>query len=115
MCYTKGFLTDNAKEFSELATKEGARIVVLTDDDFSGWAMAREVHNLTRIGIRIQTLERLNVSIDEVVEDLPKPKGSEKKANVDYRANKHATTAEQMYDNGLIPAIRTRKTFLPVD
>ncbi len=26
LCYTKGFLTDNAKEFSELATKEGARI-----------------------------------------------------------------------------------------
>jgi hypothetical protein len=103
LCYTKGFLTDNAKEFSELATKEGARLAILTDNDFSGWAMAREVPNITRIGIRIQTLERLNVPIDEVVEDLPKPKGSEKKVNVDYRANNHATTAEQMYDNGLIP------------
>ena len=41
--------------------------------------------------------------IDEVVEDLPKPKGSEKKINVDYRANNHATTAEQMHDDGLIP------------
>ncbi len=103
LCYTKGFLTDNAKEFSELATKEGARMAILTDDDFSGWAMAREVPNITRIGIRIQTLERLNVPIDEVVEDLPKPKGSEKKVNVDYHANKHATTAELMYDDGLIP------------
>lgn len=103
LCYTKGFLTDNAKEFSELATKEGARTVILTDDDFSGWGMAREVPNITRIGIRIDTLERLNVPIDEVVEDLPKPKGSEKKVNVDYRANNHATTAEQMYHNGLIP------------
>ncbi|MGH9974661.1 MAG: hypothetical protein ACRD8Z_02330, partial [Nitrososphaeraceae archaeon] len=103
LCYTKGFLTDNAKEFSELATKEGARMVILTDGDFSGWAMAREVPNITRIGIRIDTLERLNVPIDEVVEDLPKPKGSEKKVNVDYRANNHATTAERIYDNGLIP------------
>ncbi|MGH9983064.1 MAG: hypothetical protein ACRD8W_03810 [Nitrososphaeraceae archaeon] len=103
LCYTKGFLTDNAKEFTELATKEGVRMAILTDDDFSGWAMAREVPNITRIGIRVDTLERLNVPIDEVVEDLPKPKGSEKKINVDYHANNHATTAEQMHDNGLIP------------
>jgi hypothetical protein len=103
LCYTKGFLTDNAKEFSELAAKEGARIAILTDDDFSGWAMTREVPNITRIGIRIDTLERLKIPIDEVVEDLPKPKGSEKKVNVDYHANNHATTAEQMHDNGLIP------------
>ena len=59
--------------------------------------------NITRIGIRIDTLERLNVPIDEVVEDLPKPKGSEKKVNIDYCANNHATTAEQMYDDRLIP------------
>ena len=64
--------------------------------------MAREVPNITRIGIRIDTLERLNVTIDEVVEDLPKPKGSDKKINVDYHANNHATTAEEMYDKGLI-------------
>jgi hypothetical protein len=32
--------------------------------------------------------------INEVVEDLPKPKGSEKKINVDYRANNHVTTAK---------------------
>ena len=103
LCYTKGFLTDNAKEFTELATKEGARMAIITDNDFSGWAMAREVPNITRIGIKVDTLERLNVPIDEVVEDLPKPKGSEKKVNVDYRTNNHATAAEQMHDNGLIP------------
>lgn len=103
LCYTKGFLTDNAKKFCELATKEGARMAILTDNDFSGWAMAREVPNIARIGIRVDTLERLNVPIDEVVEDLPKPKGSEKKVDVDYHANNHATTAEQMHNNGLIP------------
>ena len=103
LCYTKGFLTDNAKKFCELATKEGARMAILTDNDFSGWAMAREVPNITRIGIRVDTLERLNVPIDEVVEDLPKPKGSEKKVDVDYHANNHATTAEQMHNNELIP------------
>lgn len=79
LCYTKGFLTDNAKEFCELATKEGARMAILTDNDFSRWAMAREVPNITRIGIKMDTLEGLNIPIDEVVEDLPKPKGSEKK------------------------------------
>jgi hypothetical protein len=103
LCYTKGFLTDNAKEFSELATKEGAKMAILTDDDFSGWAMAREVPNITRIGIRIATLERLNIPIDEIVEDLPIPKRSEKKANVDYRDNKHASSAELMHDQGFIP------------
>lgn len=65
--------------------------------------MAREVPNITRIGIIMDTLERLNVPIDEVVEDLPKPKGSEKKVNVGYRANNHAATAEQMHDSRLIP------------
>jgi hypothetical protein len=88
---------------SELVTKEGARIAILTDDDFSGWAMASEVPGITRIGIRIVTLERLSIPIDEVVEDLPKPKGSEKKVNVDYRANNHATAAEWIYNDGLIP------------
>jgi hypothetical protein len=100
LCYTKGFLTDNAKKFSELATKEGARMAILTDDDFSGWVMAREVPYVTRIGIRIDTLKRLNVPIDEVVEDLPKPRNS--KGDKGYRDSKHATTAEQMYENGLI-------------
>jgi hypothetical protein len=103
LCYTKGFLTDNAKEFSELATKEGARMAILTDNDFSGWAMAREVPNIARIGIKMNTLERLNVPISLVAEDLPRPRGSEKKVNVDYRANNHATTAGRMNDDGLIP------------
>jgi hypothetical protein len=62
--------------------------------------MTREVPNITRICIRIDTLE---IPVDKVVEDLPKPKGSEKKLNVDYRANNHATTAAQIYDDGLIP------------
>jgi hypothetical protein len=65
--------------------------------------MAREVPNITRIGIRIATLERLNIPIDEIVEDLPIPKRSEKKANVDYRDNKHASSAELMHDQGFIP------------
>ncbi len=103
LCYTKGFLTDNAKEFTELATKEGARMAILTDNDFSGWTMAREVPNITRIGIKMETLERLNVPISEIVEDLPRPRGSEKKVNVDYRANNHATTVGRMYDDRLIP------------
>jgi hypothetical protein len=103
LCFTKGFLTDNAKEFCEIAIKEGARMTILTDDDFSGWVMSREVSRITRIGIRIPVLERLNIPVDEVTENLPKPKGSKKKMNVDYYANKHATAAEKMYDEGMIP------------
>src|SRR5918996_1589793 len=70
LCYTKGFLTDNTKVFSELAVKEGSRMAILTDDDFSGWVMAREVSRITRIGVTIATLERLNVPVDEVVEQF---------------------------------------------
>jgi hypothetical protein len=40
-------LTDTTKEFSELAIKEWASMAILTDDDFSGWVMAREVSNLS--------------------------------------------------------------------
>jgi hypothetical protein len=65
--------------------------------------MANEVSGISRIGIKIDTLERLSISIDEVVEDLPKPKGSEKKVDVDYRAINHATAAERIYNDGLIP------------
>jgi hypothetical protein len=63
--------------------------------------MANEVSGISRIGIKIDTLERLSISIDEVVEDLPKPKGSEKKVDVDYRANNHATAAERIYNDDL--------------
>jgi hypothetical protein len=103
LCYTKGFLTDSAKEFSELAIKEGARMAMLTDNDFSGWAMTREMPNITRIGMKLDTTERLNVPIEEVAEDLPRPKSGQKKESVDYRANNHATATEQMYDDGLVP------------
>jgi hypothetical protein len=101
ICYTKGFLTDNAKEFSKLATKEGARLALLTDNDFSGWAMAWEVPDIARIGIKVETLEKLNILIEEVVEDLPKPKNS--KGVKGYRDSRHAATAEKMYNDGLIP------------
>ncbi|MGI0043725.1 MAG: hypothetical protein ACRD47_08440, partial [Nitrososphaeraceae archaeon] len=101
ICYTKGFLTDNAHELARLATEEGARMTILTDDDFSGWAMSRKVPNIARIGIKIETLERLSIPIEEVVEDLPKPKNS--RGDKGYRDSKHATTAEQMYNKGLIP------------
>jgi hypothetical protein len=103
LCYTKGFLTDNAKKLCELAPKAGARVAVLTDDDFSGWVMAGKVPNIPRIGINLDTLKRLQIPLDEVIEDLPKPKGSTGKLDVDYHANKHATTAKEMYNQELIP------------
>jgi len=103
ICYTKGFLTDNATRLSRLAANEGAKLAILTDDDFAGWAMAREVPNVTRIGIKIETLQTLKVPIGEVAEDQPRPKNSKNKNDVDYHNVKHATTTEQMYDGGLIP------------
>jgi hypothetical protein len=101
ICYTKGFLTDNVSEFARLGRKEGAKMAILTDNDFSGWVMSRKVPNITRIGIRIDTLKRLEIPIDEVVEDLPKPKNS--KGHRGYRDSKHAAKAEEMYDEGVIP------------
>jgi hypothetical protein len=101
ICYTKGFLTDNASEFARLAVREGARMAILTDNDFSGWVMSRKVSNIARIGVRIDTLVRLEVPIEDVVEDLSKPKNS--KGNKGYRDSKHAAKAEGMYNEGVIP------------
>jgi hypothetical protein len=63
--------------------------------------MAREVPDIARIGIKVETLEKLNISIEEVVEDLPKPKNS--KGVKGYCDSRHAATAEKMYNDGLIP------------
>ncbi len=102
LCYTKGFLTENAKKLCELAPKAGARIAMLTDDDFSGWVMSGKVPNIPRIGIDLHTLKRLQISLDEVTEELPQPKGNTSKIDVDYHANKHATTAKEMHSQELI-------------
>jgi hypothetical protein len=103
LCYTRGFITDNAEKFSKLATKEGARILLLTDNDFSGWAMWRKIPNIHRIGITLETLRILGIPLnDDIAEDLPRPKGTEKKANVTYLNSKHAAAAKEMYENGLI-------------
>ncbi len=103
LCYTRGFLTDNAEKFSKLATKEGARILLLTDNDFSGWAMWRKIPNIHRIGITLKTLRTLGIQLNnDIAEDLSRPKGTERKANVTYLDNKHASAAKEMYENGLI-------------
>ena len=64
LCYTKGFLTDNAKELGRLADESGCRIVILTDMDFAGRAMANLVPNIPRIGITLQTLKQLGLELN---------------------------------------------------
>ena len=89
LCHTGGFLTDNAKKFSKLATKEGARVAILTDCDMTGWAIAGEVRDIPRIGIAIKPLEKLGVPIEEVAENLVKD-------------SPHKTLARKLYYQGLI-------------
>lgn len=75
LCYTKGFLTDNAKELSRLADESGCRIFILTDMDFADRAMANLVPNIPRIGITLQTLKQLGLELNpDILEDLPQPK-----------------------------------------
>ena len=89
MCDTGGFLTDNAKKFSKLVNDEGARVAILTDGDMTGWAIAGEVSDIPRIGISLNTLEKLGVPVEDVAEDLDKD-------------SPHKNKAEKLYDQGLI-------------
>jgi hypothetical protein len=85
ICETGGFLTDNAKELCELATEEGGNMVIVTDDDFSGWVMASKVRDIIpRIGITLKTLRRLKTPIDKVSEVVPKKSGHRKSAKLLY-------------------------------
>ena len=105
LCYTKGFLTDNAKEFSRLADESGCRIVILTDMDFAGRAMANLVPNIPRIGITLQTLKKLGLELNpDILEELPQPKVKNPKKHqvLTYLHNTHASTAKLMYEQGLI-------------
>jgi hypothetical protein len=90
LCHTGGFLTDNAKKFSKLASEEGARVAILTDGDMTGWAIAGEVLDIPRIGIALESLEKLRVPIEKVAEDLVKD-------------SPHKTLAKKLYSQGLIP------------
>jgi hypothetical protein len=105
LCYTKGFLTDNAKELSRLADESGCRIFILTDMDFAGRAMANLVPNIPRIGITLQTLKQLGLELNpDILEDLPQPKVKNPKMHkvLTYIHNIHASTAKLMYEQGLI-------------
>lgn len=104
LCYTKGFLTENAKEFSRMAEDEGCNVVILSDMDFSGRSLANVVPNIHRIGITLQTLRILGIKLTDegILEEYSRPKGTENKQNITYLNNKHATTAKAMYDEGLI-------------
>jgi 5S rRNA maturation endonuclease (ribonuclease M5) len=105
LCYTKGFLTDNAKELSRLADESGCRIVILTDMDFAGRAMAYLVPNIPRIGITLQTLKRLGLELNtDILEELPQPKVKNPKKHrvLTYLNNTHASTAKLKYEQGLI-------------
>ncbi|HXP50717.1 MAG TPA: hypothetical protein VN922_12215, partial [Bacteroidia bacterium] len=90
LCYTKGFLTDNAKKFCELASSAGGNIAILTDLDMSGLLIAGKVPDIPRIGITLDTLQVLGIPISEVAEDLSE------------RANKHTDAVKKLYHDGTI-------------
>jgi hypothetical protein len=86
LCETGGFLTDNAKELCKLAKEEGGNMVIVTDEDFSGWVMASKVRDaIPRIGITLKTLKRLNVPIDKVSENLSEKSGHRDSAELLYK------------------------------
>jgi hypothetical protein len=90
LCYTKGFLTDNAKKFCELASSAGGNIAILTDLDMSGLLIAGKVPDMRRIGITLDTLQALGIPISEVAEDLSE------------RVNKHTDAVKKLYHDGTI-------------
>ncbi|MGB8937547.1 MAG: hypothetical protein WCC17_20850 [Candidatus Nitrosopolaris sp.] len=90
LCYTRGFLTDNAKKFCELTSNAGGNIAILTDLDMSGLLIAGKVLNISRIGITLDTIQELGIHISEVAEDLSE------------RINKHADAVERLYLDGFI-------------
>jgi len=89
LCYTKGFLTDNAKKFCELSSNEGGNIAILTDLDMSGLLIAGKVPHIPRIGITLETLQTLQIPISEVAEELTEQ-------------NKHADAVEKLHLEGFI-------------
>jgi hypothetical protein len=66
---TRGFLTENALDLSELAVVNGAKNASLTDDDISGQIIAVNAP-YTRIGINFDTLDYFGIrnKIDELEE-----------------------------------------------
>lgn len=64
---TRGFLTENALDLSELADINGAKIVILTDDDISGEVIAANAP-YPRIGINLDTLNYFR--IQDKIKDL---------------------------------------------
>jgi len=85
LCYTKGFLTDNAKKFCELTSSAGGNVAILTDLDMSGLLIAGKVPGIHRIGITLDTLQALGIPISEVAEDLSE------------RVNKHTDAVKKLY------------------
>jgi hypothetical protein len=88
--FTKGFLTDNAKKFCELASKAGGNIAILTDLDMSGLLIAGKILNIPRIGITLDTIQELGIPLSEVEEDLSE------------RINNHTDAVKRLYLDGLI-------------
>ncbi|MFZ0511436.1 MAG: DUF2399 domain-containing protein [Candidatus Nitrosopolaris sp.] len=89
LCYTKGFLTDNAKKFCELVSNKGGNMAILTDLDMSGLLIAGKILDIPRIGITLDTLQSLDIPISEV-------------ADMSERINKHTDAVERLYLDGFI-------------
>jgi hypothetical protein len=90
LCYTKGFLTDNAKKFCELASSGGGNVAILTDLDMSGLLIAGKVPGIHRIGMTLDTLQALGIPTSEVAEDLSEG------------VNNHTDAVKKLYLDGII-------------
>ena len=66
---TRGFLTEYATMLSDLASKNGCNISVVSDFDVSGMYITKKIKNLVyRIGVDFNTLEYFGLDVKDLAE-----------------------------------------------
>jgi hypothetical protein len=65
---TRGFLTEYANMLSQLASKNGCNISIVSDFDVSGMYMAKMIKHVYRIGVDLNTLEYFSLNVEDVAE-----------------------------------------------
>lgn len=66
---TRGFLTEYATMLSDLASKNGCNISIVSDFDVSGMYIAKKMKNLVyRIGVDFNTLEYFGLDVEDLAE-----------------------------------------------
>ncbi|MGA9942791.1 MAG: hypothetical protein WBP88_12420 [Nitrososphaeraceae archaeon] len=62
---SQGFIAEYGKMLSEAAAKKGAHVIILTDFDSSGVEIGYVIEGIVRLGIDLDTIDRMNRQKDE--------------------------------------------------